>query len=160
MSYSIIAAVGKNRELGKNNELIWHLPEDLKYFRKVTSGKTVIMGQNTFYSLPRMLPKRHHVVLSENNDFPNDVEVFNNLDSLLETYNNNEDELFIIGGAYVYSEFLNLCDKLYLTEIDAECKDASVYFPEFDKSLYEREVLCEHLENDPPYKHVLYKKIK
>ena len=82
MSYSIIAAVGKNNELGKNNDLIWHIKEDLQFFKNVTTGKTVIMGQNTFYSLPKMLPNRHHVVLSENNNFPPEVEVYHDLESL------------------------------------------------------------------------------
>lgn len=160
MSYTIIAAVGKNNELGKNNGLIWDIREDLKFFRNVTTGKTIIMGQNTFYSLPCLLPKRHHVVLSENNNFPESVEVYHDLESLREYYDKVNEELFIIGGAYVYKQFVPLSDKLYLTEIDATCEDASVYFPEFDKSLYEREELSSFPDNNPPYKHVLYKRKK
>ena len=152
MSYSIIAAIGKN------NDLIWHLPNDLKFFKSVTTGKTVIMGRRTFESLPKMLPNRHHVVISSSNSFPSEVEVFNNLDDLLNKYNNVKDELFIIGGASIYKLFLDYSDKLYLTEINAECKDATAYFPEFDKSKYDMELLGENKDNNIEYKHVLYKK--
>ena len=160
MSYSIIAAVGKNNELGKNNDLIWHIKEDLQFFKNVTTGKTVIMGQNTFYSLPKMLPNRHHVVLSENNNFPPEVEVYHDLESLREYYDKVNEELFIIGGAYVYKQFVPLSDKFYLTEIDATCEDASVYFPLFNKEDYEYTELSSFLDNNPPYKHVLYKRKK
>ena len=74
MSYSIIAAVGKNLELGKNNDLIWSIPEDLKFFRNVTNGHTIVMGRNTFDSLTKMLPNRKHIVLSSRDDFPSEVE--------------------------------------------------------------------------------------
>lgn len=156
MSYSIIAAVGKNLELGKNNDLIWSIPEDLKFFRNVTSGHTIIMGRNTFDSLPRMLPKRKHIVLSSRDDFPSEVEVYKNLKDLLLKYKDSEEEIFVIGGGSIYSLFLEYCDKLYLTEIDEEDKDASVYFPMFDKNLYDSEILGENIDNDISYKHVLY----
>ncbi len=160
MSYSIIAAIGKNRELGKDNNLIWHLPNDLKFFREVTTGKTIIMGRKTFYSLPKMLPNRKHVVISSSNNFNSEVKVYNNLEELLEDYKNSDDELFVIGGASIYKLFIDIAEKLYLTEIDAECMDASVYFPEFDKNNYERTILKENEDDGIKYKHVLYKKLK
>ena len=83
MSYSIIAAVGKNNELGANNKLMWHLPNDLKFFKNMTDGKTIIMGRKTFASLPKMLPNRHHVVLSSSNDFPEEVSVYNSFEELI-----------------------------------------------------------------------------
>ena len=156
MSYSIIAAVGKNLELGKNNDLIWSIPGDLKFFREVTKGHKIIMGRNTFDSLPRMLPKRKHIVLSSREDFPSEVEVYKNLKDLLLKYKDSEEEIFVIGGGSIYSLFLEYCDKLYLTEIDEEDKDASVYFPMFDKNLYDSEILGENIDNDIFYKHVLY----
>lgn len=156
MSYSIIAAIGKNRELGKDNDLIWSLPGDLKFFRNTTSGHTIIMGRNTFDSLPRMLPNRKHIVLSSRDDFPSEVEVYKELKSILEKYKESSEEIFIIGGASIYKQFLEYCDKLYLTEIDSEDRDASVYFPEFDKSLYNREELLNGEDNGISYKHVLY----
>ena len=155
MSYSIIAAIGKNRELGKDNDLIWHLPNDLKFFREVTSNHTIIMGRNTFESLPRMLPNRKHIVLTSRDGLPSEVEVYRELKQILERYKDTEEEIFIIGGASIYTQFLEHSSKLYLTEIDAE-EQASVYFPEFDQQQYDREVLKENEDNGISYKHVLY----
>ena len=158
MSYSIIAAVGKNRELGKDNALIWHLPNDLKYFRSITDGKTIIMGRRTFESLPKMLPNRHHVVLSLGSDFPEEVERYTSLDNLLEKYDKVDDELFVIGGESLFSSFIHKADKLYLTEIDAESSDADVFFPLFNKDEFNRVVLATNSDNGINYEHVLYTK--
>ena len=160
MSYSIIAAIGKNNELGKNNDLIWHLPGDLKFFKETTTGKTIIMGRKTFESLPKMLPNRHHIVISSSNNFPEEVEVYNNLEDLLNEKKDINDELFVIGGASIYRLFMDYADKLYLTEIDAECKDADAYFPAFNKEEWDKDILKENENNDIFYKHVLYKRKK
>ena len=156
--FSIIAAVGKNNELGKNNTLIWHLPKDLKFFKEKTMNKKIIMGSNTYDSLPRLLPNRHHIVLSFTTDYPSEVEVFNNLEDLLNKYKDSTEEIFIIGGASIYKLFIDLANKLYLTEIDAECKDADVYFPNFNKNEYDKEILAENEDNGICYKHILYKR--
>ena len=156
MSYSIIAAIGKNNELGKDNDLIWHLPEDLKFFRNTTDGKNIIMGRRTFESLPKMLPNRHHIVLSSSEDFPKEVEVYKSLRDLLECYKDEVGEMFVIGGASIYKAFIEYADKMYLTEIEAECKEADAYFPQFNKEEWNQELLDENLENDIQYKHVLY----
>ena len=137
MSITIIAAVGKNRELGKNGDLIWHIPEDLKYFKEKTMGKTIIMGKNTFNSLPKLLPGRKHVILSEDDDFNKDIGdsiVFYNKDELMEYINTKlkDEDAFIVGGASMYAMFVDICDKMYLTRIDAEDKEADVYFPKFN----------------------------
>ena len=158
MSYSIIAAVGKNNELGKDNHLIWRLPNDLKFFRETTSHKTIIMGSNTFRSLPKLLPNRHHIVLSSKSEFPSEVEVYKNISDLLKAYQNNPEELFVIGGASIYRQFIEYCNKLYLTEVEAECSDADVYFPTFNKDDFDREVLKENSDNGIYYKHVLYRR--
>ncbi len=158
MSYSIIAAIGKNNELGKDNDLIWHLKEDMKFFKETTMGHPVVMGRKTFESLPKVLPGRTNIVLSRSNDFPEEVLVFKNIDELNDYYKNNNEEIFIIGGASIYNKFINLSDKLYLTLIDAECKDADTYFPSFDENDYYKEVLSEVHEEDICYKHVLYKR--
>ena len=160
MSYSIIAAVGKNNELGKDNRLIWHLPNDLKFFKKVTSGKTIIMGRRTFESLPRMLPNRHHIVLSSSNEFPEEVEVYNSLEDLLQSLNGRDEEIFVIGGASVYKLFIDYADNMYLTLVDAECKDADAYFPTFDENDWNQEVLGENEDEGIKYKHVLYRRKK
>ena len=159
MSYSIIAAVGKNRELGKDNHLIWHLPNDLKFFKETTTGKTIIMGRRTFESLPKMLPNRKHIVLSSSSDFPEEVEVYNELKELLDAYKDTDEELFVIGGASIYRLFIDIADKMYLTEVNAECSDADAYFPEFNQSDFDREVLKENEDEGIQYKHVLYKRI-
>jgi len=158
MSYSIIAAIGKNNELGKDNDLIWRLKNDLKFFREVTTGHTIIMGRKTFESLPKMLPNRKHIVLSSSEDFPSEVEVYKELKDLLESLKNSEEEIFIIGGGSIYKLFIDYADKLYLTEIDASYEEADTYFPTFDKNNYDREVLKENEENGILYKHVLYKR--
>ena len=139
MSITIIAAIGKNRELGKKGDLIWHIPEDLKYFKEKTIGKTIVMGKNTFNSLPKLLPGRKHIILSEDNDFNKDIgdsKVFHDKEELM-NYLNTEfknEEVFITGGASMYSMFIDICDKMYLTKIMAEDKDADAYFPKFDEN--------------------------
>ena len=157
---SIIACVGKNLELGKNNDLIWHLPNDLKYFRKVTSGKTVIMGRRTFDSLPGILPKRRNIVLQLPNESKIEgVEIFNDIPSILEAVK-NEDEAFIIGGASIYKQFLEYANKLYLTEVKEKCRDAQVYFPKFDKRKYKKNIVGYGSDNDIEYEFVIYERRK
>lgn len=155
--YTIIAAIGKNRELGRDNKLLWSLKEDLKFFKEKTTNHTIIMGRKTFESLGRLLPNRKHVVISSSNDFPEEVDVYNNIESLLSHYKDSSEELFIIGGAKIYSEFINYATKMYLTLVDGEF-DADVYFPMFDENDWTKTVLSENEENGLKYKHVLYEK--
>ena len=155
---SIIACVGKNLELGKNNDLIWHLPNDLKYFKKVTSGKTVIMGRRTFDSLPGILPNRRNIVLELPSEGKIDgVEIFNDIPSVLEAVK-NEDEAFIIGGASIYRQFLEYANKLYLTEVNEKCSDAEVYFPKFDKRKYKKTIVGNDSDNKIEYNFVIYER--
>ena len=155
---SMIACVGRNLELGKNNDLIWHLPNDLKYFKKVTLGKTVIMGRRTFDSLPSVLPKRRNIVLQmPDESMIDNVEVFNDIPSILESVK-NEDEAFIIGGASIYRQFLEYASKLYLTEVDKDCSDADVYFPNFNKDLYNKKIVGNNEDNGVKYNFAVYEK--
>ena len=157
---SIIACVGKNLELGKKNDLIWHLPNDLKYFKNVTSGKTVIMGRRTFDSLPGVLPKRRNIVLQlPGEDKIDGVEIFNDIPSILESVK-NEDEAFIIGGASIYRQFLEYANKLYLTEVNEKCSDAEVYFPKFDKRKYKKTIVGNNSDNGIEYNFVIYERKK
>lgn len=134
---SMIAAVGKNFELGKGNDLIWHLPSDMKFFRSTTSGHTIIMGRKTFDSLGGLLPKRHHVVLTGNTEWAYEgVEVMHSLADVLKKYANTDEECFVIGGGEIYKLFLPYADKLYLTYVSDTCSDAEVFFPTFDASDY------------------------
>ena len=159
MNISIIAAIGKKNELGKNNDLIWHLPNDLKFFKSVTTGKTVLMGRNTFWSLPKVLPNRTNIVITNmDEDYPKEVVIYNSIEAFLEDYENTEEEVFIIGGASIYSQFINIADKIYLTEVAATCDDAQVYFPQFDKKQYEKDIVGQNEDNGISYKHVLYKR--
>ena len=153
---SMIAAVGKNLELGKDNALLWNLPGDMKFFRSTTAGHTVVMGRLTYESIGRPLPKRRNIVISRNLDYkPEGVEVYPTVEKALAAC---ENDCFIIGGAMIYSLCLPFADELVLTEVEAEYPDADVYFPKFDKSLYDAEVLAENSDNGVNYKHVKYTK--
>ena len=153
---ALIAAIGKNNELGKNNNLIWHLPNDLKFFKEVTMGKNVVMGFNTYKSLPRKLVGRTMIVLTSKNINDKEIIVYNDLNKLLENYKNKE--IFIIGGASLYKIFIDKVDTMYLTEIDASDDKADVYFPKFNKDDWNREVLKENSDNGINYKHILYRR--
>ncbi len=159
MKISMIACVGKNLELGKNNDLIWHLKGDMQFFKEKTINHIVVMGSKTFKSLPGVLKDRTNIVLTrkKDNSYPKEVIVFNSISEFLEKYKNTCEEIFIIGGANIYREFLNLADTLYLTEVDSKT-DADVYFPNFDYNLYTKEVLSQNEENGIKYKHVLYRR--
>ena len=159
----IIAAVGKNLELGRNGGLIWRLPSDLKFFKEQTEGCMVAMGRNTFNSLPKKLPNRKHLVLTDVDDFNKsveDVDVFYNFEALLEKVKRHSCEenehVYIIGGASIYRQFLPYADELILTEIEAETDEADVYFPDFDKTLYTKYYLASNEDNGIKYNHVSY----
>lgn len=160
--YIIIAAIGKNNELGKNNDLIWHLPGDLRFFKETTMNKTLLMGKNTFDSLPKVLPGRKHIVLSFE-DFNCDsdmVEIYTNKDEMMKKYDQSNEEIFISGGASMYKMFLPVCDKMYLTHINAEEKNADVYFPEFSEFDWQTKVVHEGEDNGISYKMVEYTRKK
>ncbi|MBR6093367.1 MAG: dihydrofolate reductase [Bacteroidales bacterium] len=127
---SIIVALAKNRAIGKNGDLIWHLSNDLKHFKEVTSGHTVIMGYKTYASLPgkKALPKRRNIIISSHlTEAPEGFEVANTiLDAMKMVY--NEEEVFIIGGGMIYEQFLPMADLLYLTKIDKDY-EADTFFP-------------------------------
>ena len=154
----LIAAVGLNNELGKNNNLIWNLKEDMKFFRENTIGKPIVMGRKTLESLPRLLPDRLHIVLTKGNILvPGIIVVHNNLE-LFDVIKDMNKEVMVIGGGSIYQLLINDADKLLLTEIDESDHDADVFFPEFDKSKYKRKILKRVKENNILYNHVEYKR--
>lgn len=155
---TIIAAIGKNRELGKDNDLIWHLKEDMKFFKEKTMGHKIVMGFNTFNSLPMMLVDREHIVLSHRNIKNDKIRLFDNVEALDEYLSSINEEVFIIGGASMYKLFLDKADKLILTEVEAECRSADVYFPEFDRKKYYKRIIKRIKEDNLNYKFVIYKK--
>ena len=157
MSVSMIAAVGKNLELGKNNDLIWHFKEDMKFFKDTTMGHTVVMGRKTFESLPKTLPGRKNIVISSNAEYQaQGATVVTSVEEALQIADN--EEIFVIGGGKIYAEFLPYADKLCLTEIDAECADADTYFPQFNKSEYIKEIINYYDIDGVEFYHVVYKK--
>ena len=135
---TIIAAIAKNNALGKDNDLIWHLPADLKRFKKVTSGHHILMGRNTFESIGKPLPNRTTIIITRNkNYFKEGCLIANSIEEAI-TLVENEDDIFIIGGAQVYKETMQkgLADKLDITLVDEEF-EADVFFPEIDLNIWE-----------------------
>lgn len=154
----MIAAVGKNGELGKDGKLIWSIKEDLQFFRDITMGHNIIMGRKTFDSLPKLLDGRKHIVLTKSNKIIPNVEMRGYLKGLITEYKNKD--AFIIGGSSVYSQFMPFAENIYLTEIDSICKEADTFFPRFERDSFEREILSENHDEvlNLDYKHVLYKR--
>lgn len=136
---NLIVAIGKNNIIGKDNELPWHYKEDLKYFKETTMNKTVVMGQNTFYSIASMnsklLPNRKMVVATFDKTFSHEnVEVIYDLEKYLKE---TTEDVFIIGGCQIYKASLHLVDRLYITHVNKEY-EGNVYFPEIDYSLFNK----------------------
>jgi dihydrofolate reductase len=137
----LVAAIGKNHELGRNNDLLWRLKSDMQFFKTLTSGHWVIMGRKSWDSLPlrfRPLPNRTNAVVSRNADFTAEgAHVFSNLKSAIdEAYNTEATKIFIIGGAQIYRQALeeNVVDEMYLTHVDGSFNDADVFFPKLENS--------------------------
>ena len=142
--FTIIAAIGRSNELGKDGDLIWHLPSDMKFFRETTSGHTIIMGRKTFESLPKgALPNRRNIVLTRQDIGFAGAERFSSLPAALEACRDDE-EVFIIGGASVYREALPLADKLYITHISDTPAEADAFFPAIDPAVWEETACEEH----------------
>ena len=126
---TIIAAAGKNNELGKDNDLVWHLPEDFKRFKKLTTGHHIIMGRKTFESFPKPLPNRVHVVITRNKDYnPEGAIIVHSMSEALEIAKDDK-QPFIIGGGEIYKLGLEVSDKIELTRVH-ENFEADTFFPE------------------------------
>jgi len=131
---SLIVAVGKNNAIGRNNQLLWDIPEDMAHFVRVTSGKTVIMGDKTFASIGKPLSNRKNIVVTLNKDFAAEgCEVRNDLFEVLNEYKNSAEEVFVIGGGMIYKLSLPMVDKLYLTVVDDSPSDADTFFPDYSE---------------------------
>ncbi len=132
MIVSIVVAIAQNNAIGKNNQLLWHLPADLKHFKQITSGHTIIMGRKTYDSIGRPLPNRRNIVITRNTDLAIEgAEVVTNLDDALALCD-QEDEVFIVGGAQIYEHALAKTNRIHLTTVH-ETYDADTFFPEIDK---------------------------
>lgn len=132
----LIAAVAENYALGKNNDLLWHLPLDFKRFKEITSGHYIIMGRKTFDSFPKPLPNRTHVIISRQTDLKYEgCHVVQDLEKAIGICPKSED-LYIIGGGEIYAQSINLADQLDITRVHHSF-DADVYFPEIDPEVWE-----------------------
>lgn len=161
-SIAIIVAVARNGAIGKEQSLLCRLPDDLKRFKALTTGHTVIMGRNTFLSLPKgALPNRRNIVLTSQEVSYSGTEVFHSLEGALASALPGE-QVFIIGGASVYRAALPLADRLYLTQIDHSFAEADTFFPEVDFSSWQEERRESHPadeKHDYPYAFVDYKRV-
>jgi len=142
MIISLIAAMTENRVIGKDNDLPWKLPDDMKYFQKTTKGHVVIMGRKNYDSLPpsfKPLPNRTNVILTRQNGYQaKDCVVINNLSQAFDfAKSEGEKEVFVIGGGQIYQEAISICDRIYLTEIKTEI-EGDTFFPILDSSWKEK----------------------
>ena len=139
---SLIVAATKNNAIGKDNKLLFHIKEDLRFFKETTINKTIIMGRKTFEALPGVLPLRKHIVITRNNDYKIDssqVEIRHSLDEVLEEVRYSNEEIFVIGGDEIFRQTLDkgVVDKIYLTRIDKTVEDADTFFPEISDDNFE-----------------------
>lgn len=149
---SIIVAIAENYAIGKKGNLLCHMPADLKHFKQITSGKTVMMGERTFYSLPKHpLPNRRNIVLTDvkGKTFEGAEAVYS-IDEMVKLIN-GDDEAFVIGGGMVYRQMMKRADKLYITHIHHSWEDADTFFPEIKESEWQLQSAERHSadENNP-----------
>ena len=135
MIVSIIVAIAENNAIGKDNKLLWNLPRDLKHFKEITTGQTVIMGRKTYDSMGKPLPNRRNIIVTrQENLLIMGAEVTNTLEHALALCA-DEEEVFIIGGAQIYEQALKLTDKIYLTVVH-ESYEADTFFPDLDRDVW------------------------
>lgn len=160
---SIIVAKAKNNIIGKNNQIIWNLPEDLKHFRELTTGHTIIMGRKTYESLGKPLPDRKHIIFSQNPDFRVHEENVQVVHSLLEIQDliEGKEEVFVIGGAMIYNFLMPYVKKMYVTEI-AKDFEGDAFFPTIDHEIWKETSRVHGIKNEQnnlDYDFVEYEKI-
>ncbi len=153
MEIILIVAYSKNRVIGKDNKLLWHLTDDMKFFKKMTQNQTVLMGKNTYWSLPekfRPLPNRNNILLTTKhfeNTFEN-LRIFNDLETALITLKKEGlEKLFVIGGSQIYEAFLPFADEILATEVDTII-EGDAYFPKFNKNDFHEENLQTFQKNE------------
>jgi len=157
MRLSIIVAMDDNHLIGKDNGLPWHLPADLAFFKKVTTGHSIVMGRKTYDSIGRPLPNRRNLVITRNTDVSIDgCEVFNSIDSALQSAK-EEDEVLVIGGANLCKQVLGQVDRLYITHIEGVF-EGDTYFPDYDEGNWQ-EISCESHTPDEKNPHHYHFKI-
>jgi len=168
MIISLIAAVAKNRVIGNEGDLPWNLPSDLKKFKEITDNRPIIMGRKTWDSIGRPLPNRDNIIISRNANLEIEGGIIclspDEAISIAKIKANERgcEEIMVIGGGYIYQEFMSIADKLYITEVDLEI-EGDAYFPKIDPELFE-EVIREERNKDPEdnayHSLVIYEKVK
>jgi dihydrofolate reductase len=162
---TLIVAKAKNNVIGKDNQLIWKLSADLKRFKSITSGHFILMGRKTYESLGKPLPNRKHIIITRNPDSqaPEGHYAFSSVEEAVIFCNKiGVEQLFIIGGGQIYEATINRCDRLEITEVEAE-PEGDTYFPEIDPKIWketEREHFPADEKNEFPFAFVTYQKIK
>lgn len=142
MILSMIAAMGKNRVIGKDNQMMWHLPREFQYFKDVTSGHCIILGRKNFEAIGRPLPNRTNIIVTRQDGYKaGDCVVVNSLGEAVKyAKDHGETEAFITGGGQIYKEMIDKVQRIYLTEVDYS-EEGDVYFPEFDESKFNKEIV-------------------
>lgn len=135
---TIVVAMGKNREIGKENQLLWHLPKDLKHFKEMTSNHPIIMGRKTYESIGKPLPNRTNIVISRKNDwFEEGILIVGSIKEAIKFAKKIDENIFIIGGGNIYEQTIDLADKLEITLVDATL-EADTFFPKIDEKLWQK----------------------
>lgn len=159
---SIIVAMSKNNVIGKDNKLIWHLPEDMKRFKELTTGHTIIMGRKTFESLGRVLPNRKHIVITHDLNYKVDnenVEIVHSIEEI-KKYVEDKEENFVIGGAIIYKQLIEYASKMYVTVINEDFI-GDAYFPKIDEEIWKKVEVVSGIkdeQNKYDYEFVTYKR--
>ncbi len=144
---SIVVAISENNAIGKDNQLLWHLPADLKHFKNITTGHTIIMGRKTYDSIGKPLPNRRNIIITRQKDLNLEgVEVVNSLEEAL-SLSKDEEEVFIIGGAEIYKQSVAVSHRIYLTRVHQEF-EADAFFPELDDESWKEVEKEDHLPDE------------
>ena len=164
--YMIVAITKNSHAIGKNRDMIYHLRDDLKYFKKITLHHTIVCGRTTYFSFPkRPLPDRKNIILTRSdNNYEGAYTLHSKKEVVEYAKNHPKEKIFIVGGDSIYHQFLDISSKLYITEIDEslgdKAHDADSFFPKFDKEKWEVESISEYVypDNAPRYRYVVYKR--
>jgi len=159
---SLIVAMDKHRLIGRDNQLPWHLPQDLAYFKKVTMNHKIIMGRKTFESIGRPLPGRENIIITRDSTYSQEgCTILHSIDEILKLSSRSNEELFVIGGAEIFKEILSVSDRLYITEID-DVFEGDTYFPDRKETEWKKisiEKGTKDEKNPYDFEFVVYEKI-
>jgi len=159
----LIVAKASNNVIGDKNNLIWHLPNDLKHFKNLTTGHPIIMGRKTYESLGRPLPNRTNIIITRDQNFIDDqIIITHSLEQALAKANEIQEDVFVIGGGEIYKQAMEYVDVIYLTEVHHEF-NGDTYFPEIDEESFEEVERVHHMKDEKhPYSYsfITYKRIK